>query len=972
LTNGDNITATNNCSATSSSPAGTYSIVPSLVDPNDRQTNYNVTLINGTLTVTQAVSLAFTYTTNAGAITITGYTGPGGAVTIPAYINGLPVTGIAAQAFYGVTNLASVSISGSVTSIGEEAFKNCIALTNVFIPAGVTNIGLEAFGACVSLTAITVDTNNLSYSSVNGVLFDAAQTTLVEFPGGINGANAIPATVTNLADYSFFGCSKLASVTIPASVTAIGDYAFQGCANLICVYFNGNAPNPTPDSTVFTGDINATIYYLQGSLGWSSPFAGLTAVPTTAPGLFAYTPTAGAITVTGYNGPPGAVSIPPIINGLPVTRIAAGGGENSSSLFGAVVSLIIPASVTNIGDYAFYTCLELTNVTIPDSVTSVGYEAFASCPSLTSVTIPANLTNIGAGVFSACPNLTAITVDTNNSFFSSVNGVLFDKSQTTLIQFPGGMGGLYAIPGSVTSIGTEAFFGCHFLTNVMIPGSVTSMGSNAFFGCFGLVTVILDYGVTNIGDYAFFNCSSLTGVMIPNSVTKIGEWAFSGNAEFGGYACALTTVSIPGSVTSIGIGAFAGCPLIGGVTIGNGVTCIGTYAFQGCGPAELTIPASVTNIGDYAFFCYGEGYGSLNRPVYFTGNAPAVSSNAFNSEGFSYWTLYYLPGTSGWNSTLGGAPTALYNVTSPESPNQAQFYYTANAGDVTIVGFNGVGGTLNIPATIAGLPVTSIGDYAFDGCTGLTSVTIPASATNIGDWAFGDCAGLSSVYLEGNAPGVGHYTVGIVYVFTILTLNDDGYDYVGENVTVYCLPGTTGWSSFSATTDYAVEVWTPSTPIVYLQPTNQSVLAGGSAAFSVSAIGIAPLVYQWQFNGTNLALVTNASLVFNAVAASNAGSYDVAITNAYGSITSAVVTLSVLGVPVSFVTNSGGIQYSNGQLHLTLSGLTGQGPVVIEASTNLTQWSPVFTNPPGFGTIQFVDPTAGNYLQRYYRAVVSP
>jgi len=186
------------------------------------------------------------------------------------------------------------------------------------------------------------------------------------------------------------------------------------------------------------------------------------------------------------------------------------------------------------------------------------------------------------------------------------------------------------------------------------------------------------------------------------------------------------------------------------------------------------------------------------------------------------------------------------------------------------------------------------------------------------------------------------------------------------------LPGTTGWSSFSATTDYAVEVWTPSTPIVYLQPTNQSVLAGGSAAFSVSAIGIAPLVYQWQFNGTNLALVTNASLVFNAVAASNAGSYDVAITNAYGSITSAVVTLSVLGVPVSFVTNSGGTQYSNGQLHLTLSGLTGQGPVVIEASTNLTQWSPVFTNPPGFGTIQFVDPTAGNYLQRYYRAVVSP
>ena len=115
-----------------------------------------------------------------------------------------------------------------------------------------------------------------------------------------------------------------------------------------------------------------------------------------------------------------------------------------------------------------------------------------------------------------------------------------------------------------------------------------------------------------------------------------------------------------------------------------------------------------------------------------------------------------------------------------------------------------------------------------------------------------------------------------------------------------------------------------------------------------------------------------ATLVLNDVGAANAGAYSVVVSSPYGSVTSATTTLGVLGLPVSFVTSSGAIHYSNGQLHLSLSGLTGQGSVLVEASTNLTQWSPVFTNPPGFGTIQFIDPIASNYLQRYYRAVVLP
>jgi hypothetical protein len=206
---------------------------------------------------------------------------------------------------------------------------------------------------------------------------------------------------------------------------------------------------------------------------------------------------------------------------------------------------------------------------------------------------------------------------------------------------------------------------------------------------------------------------------------------------------------------------------------------------------------------------------------------------------------------------------------------------------------------------------------------------------------------LRKVFLQG--PTIVFYAVG--------SSNAGSYDVVVSN-----LYGSVTSSLATLT------VVTQAAPQITLQPTNQSVLPGGNASFSADAVGLPPLAYQWQFDGTNLTAATNTNLALNSVVSSGAGSYDVVIANAYGVVTSATATLSVLGVPVSFVTNAGGMQFSNGQFYLSLSGLTGQGPVLIETSTNLTQWTPIFTNPPGFGTIQFVDPNASNSAFRYYRA----
>jgi hypothetical protein len=252
---------------------------------------------------------------------------------------------------------------------------------------------------------------------------------------------------------------------------------------------------------------------------------------------------------------------------------------------------------------------------------------------LTNVTIPNSVTSIGVDPFGHGYSLTAITVGTRNSVYSDLDGVLFNRSLTTLVQYPGAIAGSYAIPNSVTSIGDGAFNGCGNLTNVTIPNSVTT-----------------------IWDHAFDLCESLTNVTIPNSVTNIGDYAFD--------LCeSLTNITIPNSVTSIGSGAFSSCSSLTSVTIGSKVTSIGDYAFYGCWSlTSVTIPNSVNSIGTNAF-----SYCTSLTSVYFQGNAPSLGSFVFGFSGGSGtpWdpaTIYYLPGTTGWSdfSTNTGLPTALW------------------------------------------------------------------------------------------------------------------------------------------------------------------------------------------------------------------------------------------------------------------------------------------------------------------------
>ena len=199
-----------------------------------------------------------------------------------------------------------------------------------------------------------------------------------------------------------------------------------------------------------------------------------------------------------------------------------------------LTSVEIPSSVTSIGYEAFYGCTGLTSVEIPNNVTSIGIFAFRSCTGLTSVGIGNGVNKIGDLAFYGCTGLTSIDVNKGNEYYSCSDGVLFDKDKRTLIYYlRGKTDESCTIPETVTVIGDYAFFYYKGLTSIEIPNSVTSIGECAFGDCHDLTSVEIGNSVTSIGDYAFYYCTGLTSVEIPNSVTSIGDYAF--------YDCASLT-----------------------------------------------------------------------------------------------------------------------------------------------------------------------------------------------------------------------------------------------------------------------------------------------------------------------------------------------------------------------------------------------------------------------------------------------
>jgi hypothetical protein len=241
-------------------------------------------------------------------------------------------------------------------------------------------------------------------------------------------------------------------------------------------------------------------------------------------GSYTFTLSDGQATITSFNeNYSGSLLMTNELKGCPVARI----GPRAFNDCKGLTSLLMPDSVTSIGELAFRGCKGLTNISIPDSVTRIELGAFFKCYSLVNVTIGAGVSSIGHSAFGYCFGLTNIEVSTGNKNYSSLGGVLFNKSQTILITFPAGKAGAYVIPDNVISIGENAFLACLGLSSIRMPDTVVSIEREAFSGCEGLTNVMIGAGVTNIGTHAFTSCDNLRSIYFKGSVPTCKATSFN-------------------------------------------------------------------------------------------------------------------------------------------------------------------------------------------------------------------------------------------------------------------------------------------------------------------------------------------------------------------------------------------------------------------------------------------------------------
>ncbi len=452
-----------------------------------------------------------------------------------------------------------------------------------------------------------------------------------------------------------------------------------------------------------------------------------------------------------------------------------------------LTNVIIPDSVTNIEDSAFSGCDALTNMTIPDSVTSIGKWAFEFCYGLENVMIGSSVASIGSKVFPC--NLTNICVSTNNSTYTSIDGVLFTKDGKTLLRFPGKKADVYSIPNGVTSIGASAFYECYKLTSVTIPDSVTNIEDSAFSGCDGLTSVTLSDSVTSIGRSAFSGCDKLTIMMIPDRVTNIGAWAFC-NCE------KLAIVTIPDSVTNIGYEAFAsdnlrtlyvpasweGSSMLDKAGVPKGCTVL--YG------AAVLLELSESSQSVTPFGSTGLSLSVVaNVPWTAQPSAPWLTVDPTSGSGNGTITYNVEANTvtnsrTGTISVTGGGVTRTFSVTQKgmvEIVDGIAWHYTVSDGTAYVGSGQFLGttavptntsGAIDIPSTLGGHPVTGIAYYAFLECSGLTSLSIPDSVTNIVDSAFFECSGLTNMTIPDSVTCIGAYVFYLCRGLTSVTIPD--------------------------------------------------------------------------------------------------------------------------------------------------------------------------------------------------------
>ena len=710
---------------------------------------------------------------------------------------------LGASAFSNCIKLETVDLPDTLQNIGGEAFFGCTALKELYLSNELTNIGTNIIRGCSSLEKLTLPGRITLISLVGDALANIPATlTTISFANGsqsicenalysctqIENIN-IPNTVTSIEANAFFGCTGIADIVLPESIVSVALGAFNGCASLtnITVPFVGATKNGTTN-THFGYIFGASNYsensdYVPASLR-TVTITGGTSVDSNAfygcDGIVNIDIGDGVTTLstnaffgcTGLRAIRLSSSVTSIKNlafdgctGLEEVRInnlrdwfnVSFESVHANPLYYAgnlyvneslLVNLVIPSEITEIGDYTFAGCTSITNATVHEDVIKMGNASFYGCSSLLEITLPflgykANeTTNVHIGyIFGASGYLE------NGAFLpESLKTVTITKNPIAQHSFYGCTYiSTIVIPENTKIIPLGAFANCTSLVSINIPDSVEYIDNYAFRGCEALESVNIPDGITWINESVFENCKNLVDVTLPESVSYISKNAFRGCRS-------LKSISFPSTLQSIGENAFYDCLAIENITVPNSVLSIGLGAFGGCSFMEsITLPfiGGSTRLQNTTYLGYIFGAEvAQDNPDYVPTTLKSVTVTG--GENIPHYAFFLCSSIETVKITCEissiGAHSfecceALVNFDIPESVSSIGAYAFANC--ISIV-------KLTIPDGIE-----TLDDYVFCRCTSLENINIPTSVTKIGPKAFAECQRLTSITIPNGVREIG-------------------------------------------------------------------------------------------------------------------------------------------------------------------------------------------------------------------------
>lgn len=735
------------------------------------------------------------------------------------------------NAFFGCTGIETLSLPEGLETIGQSAFENC-TFVSVTLPNSIMTIDSRAFAGCGNLEFV-VFPNGLE--TIGDRAFAGCKITSITFPGSLkyiggysfSGSGLTSVTFTKgdggliIGDYAFSESSSLKSVVFEEGLESIGRYAFSRCwfesivlpeglksigegafynsSDLSSVtlpntleYIGSNAFYNTKWTENQVADDDGIMYYGNVAMWCADKSESGVAIKFKDGTLGVAENFGSGTTITSVEFPSSMRHI----------------GRNAFWRQG-ITSLVLNDGLEVLEWGAFEECNSLTNVVIPKSLKRM-ICPFTSCNGIIQMTVNAtNLSEDSRLANGGVENLTKLTigsevqvlpdefVDTKNSLRVTfedrspesslyIGTKSLPYSYMTSLRLPNcrialGKEALknvkfqFEIPGIITEIGKSALASSGVSGSIRLSEDVTSICEGAFSGCSGLTSVTIPNTLTSIGDGAFYGCSSLNSIIIPDGVISIGNYAFED-------CSGLTSVNIPDGVTSIGDYVFAHCTGLASVIIPNGVTSIGWQAFNDCALTSIIIPNGVITIDDMAFVnCTDLTSVTIGNGV------TSIGGSAF--EGCTSLTEVNISDMATW-----------CNIDFEDSFSNPLLYahnLFLNGEEVK---------DLAIPDG-----VTSIGKYAFNNCSNLTSATIPEGVTTIGDWAFRECRGLTSLSIPNSVTSIGDYafydcsglTDIITYILEPMELPYSIFYNVPATATLYVPVGTrqlylntNGWNRF--------------------------------------------------------------------------------------------------------------------------------------------------------------------------------